>query len=402
MGGSTPYVFAVKNRYGNYRVQKALSKTRGTILSSLDLILDSGVIQSTSDHKVFNGQNWTGGMNVFLGLSSVYHTKYDKIIKQDHLNIAGCQLLDFVLNYEPNDDVYNGNSVGYGISPICIVLPNLVFFIVNPIIFIVAIVLIIIKERKNMKEFLLDLLFEFICFIIIFIIFIIIGILVYLINSFSASSGHIFIYLCSILGLFLFLIFQRIFKIKKWSRFRLILDLILMMLCINTDLSLPFLALTICSTIFYFFDNKIVKYISAFFQYLIMSIFFALLIQLALQFLTRLNIVILGNVIVFVFFFIFSYHISVSSLDLYDVTQEDKISDLIKILFSKDSNISSETSFNNDNEFNILDDLVDEKAEKKSNKSAKITNKYFKRKIIAVYLFENVLIWLLYLKSISL
>ena len=67
------------------------------------------------------------------------------------------------------------------------------------------------------------------------------------------------------MGLFLFLIFQRILKIKKWSRFRLILDLILMMVFIKTDLVLPLLTLTILSTIFYFFDNKISKNISAFF-----------------------------------------------------------------------------------------------------------------------------------------
>ena len=170
----------------------------------------------------------------------------------------------------------------------CVVLPSLVFYIVNPIIFVISVVVIIIKERKNVKEFLWDLLFEFISFIIVLAIYALIGLLVYLINSNSASNGQAFIILTAFMGLFWFLIFQRIFKIKKWSRFRLIFDLILMMLFITTDFALPFLALTIVSTVFYFFDNKIIKYIFAFFQYLIMSLLFAFLLQLALQFKPRL------------------------------------------------------------------------------------------------------------------
>ena len=61
----------------------------------------------------------------------VIRENYDKIISEDHLKIAGNQLLDFVLNYEAEDDSYNGNSVGYGIAPICVVLPSLIFYIVN-------------------------------------------------------------------------------------------------------------------------------------------------------------------------------------------------------------------------------------------------------------------------------
>ena len=225
MGGSPPYGFVIKNSFGNYRIQKTLSKTRGTILLAMNIFYDSGIVTSSTDHVVFNKQNWTGGVNVFLGKASVYHTKYDKIISEDHLKIAGNQLLDFVLNYEAEDDSYNGNSVGYGIAPICVVLPSLVFYIVNPIIFVVSVVVIIIKERKNVKEFLWDILFEFISFIIVLAIYALIGLLVYLINSNSASNGQAFIILTTFMGLFWFLIFQRIFKIKKWSRFRLIFDL---------------------------------------------------------------------------------------------------------------------------------------------------------------------------------
>ena len=384
MGGTPPYAFVIKNSFGNYRVQKTLSKTRGTILFSLNFILDSGIVGSTTDHVVFNKQNWTGGVNVFLGRSSVYHTKYDKIVKEDHLNIAGCQLLDFVLKYETEDDSYNGNSVGYGIAPMCVVLPSLVFYIVDPIIFVVAVVLIVIKERKKRKEFLFDLLFEFISFIIILIIFALIGLFVHLGNPFSASPDQTFIYLSAIMGLFLFLIFQRIFKIKKWSRFRLVLDLILMMVCIKTDLALPLLTLTIISTVFYFLDNKISKYISAFFQYLVMSLLFAFILQVFLQFSPRLGSI-LGNIAVFILFFIFSYHLSASPLDLYDVTEENKMMGLMKDFFSKDANINLDNEVIN-HTGSIKDDLIDDQDEKKSIKSEKVVNKYFNRKVIAIYL----------------
>ena len=82
MGGSPPYAFVIKNLDGNYRIQKALSKTMGSILFSLDFIYNSGIIGSTTDHKVFNEQGWKGGVSVFLGKASAYHTKYDKIEKK--------------------------------------------------------------------------------------------------------------------------------------------------------------------------------------------------------------------------------------------------------------------------------------------------------------------------------
>ena len=299
------------------------------------------------------------------------------------------------MKYETEDDSYNGNSVGYGIAPLCVVLPSLVFYILNPIIFVVAVVLIVIKERKIWKEFLFDLLFEFICFIIILVIFVVIGLLVHLANPFSAAADQTFIYLCSIMGLFLFLIFQRIFKIKKWGRFRLILDLILMMAFIKTDLALPLLTLTILSTVFYFLDYKISKYISAFFQYLVMSLFFALLLQLALQFSQKLGNL-LGNLLVFILFFIFSYHMSASPLDLYDVTEENKIIGLMKNFFSKDSNTNLDNEIIN-KEGSIHDELIDEQEEKISIKSGKEVNKYFNRKVIAIYLLFFYILYIIVL-----
>ena len=197
MGGSPPYLFVIKNDKGNFRIQKTLSKTTGSILLAMNFIYESGIVTSSTDHVVFNEQNWTGGVNVFLGKGSVYHTKYDKINEDksyEHLKIAGNQLLNFVLNYKAENNGENGNSVGYGIAPICIVLPSLFFYITNPIIFVIAVIFIIIKERNSIKEFFWDLLKEFIIFIIIMGIFIIVGLLVCGINSNAASSSQIFLY----------------------------------------------------------------------------------------------------------------------------------------------------------------------------------------------------------------
>ena len=43
------------------------------------------------DHIVFDNQGWSGGLSVFMGKGSAYHTKYDKIDKEEHLKIAGNQ-----------------------------------------------------------------------------------------------------------------------------------------------------------------------------------------------------------------------------------------------------------------------------------------------------------------------
>jgi len=101
-------------------------------------------------------------------------------------------------------------------------------YILIPIVFIVSVLLIIIKERKEIKVFLKDLLKSFICFIIILIFFLLEGLLIYLINSNAASANQVFLGLTALSGFFLFLFLQRIFKIKKWSRFRLIIDALLM------------------------------------------------------------------------------------------------------------------------------------------------------------------------------
>ena len=104
--------------------------------------------------------------------------------------------------------------------------------------------------------------------------------MIYLTNPNSASGNHIFVGLTALSGMFLFLFFQNIFKIKKWSRFRLILDSLLMIVSITTDVSLPLSTLTILSIIFYIFENKIIKFICGIIQVLIMSLLFSFSISL--------------------------------------------------------------------------------------------------------------------------
>ena len=390
MGGAPPFGFVIKSKNGNYRIQKALSKTRGSILLASNYIYATKFTSSSTDHVVFDEQKWRGGVSVFLGKGSVYHTKYDRIDKEEHLKIAGNQLLDFVLNYK--SEGYNGDSIGYGIAPICIVLPILVMYITVPIIFLLSVAVIIYKERESIKLFLQDLLKEFLSFIIILCIFLIQGLLISFINSNSASANKVFVILSSFSGLFLFLLFQQIFNIKKWSRFRLILDSLIMIIFITTDLSVPFSLLTIFSILFYFFDNKIAKFIFGILQVLVMSLFFAFLLDVFMQYTVRFSDL-LGNLVIFLFYFVFSYHISVSPLEFNEIDETKNICELVKDAFDafKDKN-EVEDKFkllNSDNlNYNINDDINNNEVKKKA-----FINKFCNKKGIPLYLL---IIYILY------
>ena len=384
MGRGPPYAFVIKNGVqGNYRVQNTLSKVRGTILLPSNYLLSN--IGSTTDHAVFHQLGWTGGVNVFLGKGSVYHTKFDKIDEDEHLKIAGNQLLDFILKYKSNG--FNGNSVGYGIAPICIVFPMLVIYILNPIIFIVSLFFIILDIKKNVKEFLWDLLKEFISIIIVLIIFIIEGILVYLINSNAHGAKPIFTILLSLSGLCLFLIFKKVFKIKLWIRFRIVSESLLTLILITTDLSIPFASLTIFSIIFYVFNNKIIKFISAIFQYLMMSLILCIIIDIFLQYAPRLGSEFLGNIFCFCLFYIYTYHISISPLDFYEIDNKKVIKNDNEIDENKKTK-SSEAIYNVnliDNEIEENNDIDMEKNIKEYLNEDKFGNKvkiFFKTKII--------------------
>ena len=397
MGAEPPYGFVIKSDNGNYRIQKALSNTRGSILMASNYIYATKFTSSSTDHQVFDDEGWKGGVSVFLGKGSVYHTKYDRINKEEHLKIAGNQLFNFILNYNSNG--YNGNSFGYGIAPICVVLPALVIYIIVPIIFILSILSIIYKEKSNKKLFIKDLLKQLLVFIIVLCIFLIQGILLYLINSNSPSANQVFVILSSLSGFFLFLFFHKIFQIEKWSRFRLISDSLIMIISITIDLSLPFSALTILSILFYFIDNKIIKFICAIFQVLIMSLFFAFLLQIFMQYTTRFSEFI-GNLVLFCLFFIFSFHISVSPLEFNIVIEEKNVYQLIEDVFrNNDNQITNEDSryLNNDVDYNINDEIGRNTLQPKN-------NRFCNKKIIPFYLmviyigFPLILLLILFFK----
>ena len=396
MGAEPPYGFVIKSDNGNYRIQKALSKTRGSILLASNYIYATKFTSSFTDHEVFDDEGWKGGVSVFLGKGSVYHTKYDRINKEEHLKIAGNQLFNFVLNY--NNNGYNGNSFGYGIAPICVVLPSLVIYIITPIIFILSIMSIICKERSNKKLFFKDLLKQLLIFIIVLCIFLVQGILVYLINSNSPSANQVFTILSAISGFFLFLFFHYIFKIEKWSRFRLISDSLIMIISITTDLSLPFSALTILSLLFYLIDNKIFKFICGIIQILVMSLFFAFLIQIFMQYTTRFSEFI-GNLVLFCLFFILSYHISVSPLEFYTVIEEKNIYQLIEDVFKDNFGNSDEDKryLNDDVDYNINDEIGRNTIQPKN-------NRFCNKKMIPFYLmiiyivFPIILLLILFFK----
>ncbi len=88
-----------KNKNDSKNIQKALYKSKGTIFFAIKKFTTL-----TSNHVVFNEKGFKGGVRTFLGLSN-YHTKYDNIKNKEHLFIAGYQLLDFTLNFNPFNNI---------------------------------------------------------------------------------------------------------------------------------------------------------------------------------------------------------------------------------------------------------------------------------------------------------
>ena len=246
---------------------------------------------------------------------------------------------------------------------------------------------IIYKEKNNFKDFFKDLVKEFLSFIIILGIFLIQGLLVYLTNPNSASGNHIFVGLTALSGMFLFLFFQNIFKIKKWSRFRLILDSLLMIVSITTDISLPLSTLTILSIIFYIFENKIIKFICGIIQVLIMSLLFSFSIQILMQYTTRFDDLI-GNLIIFIVYFIFSYHVSVSPLEFNEINDDINLLAIIKDSFKGEKKNEEKDYLN----YNINNENNNE-IENENKSSDSLCRKICKKQLIIVYLM---IIYILY------
>jgi hypothetical protein len=88
----------------------------------------------------------------------------------------------------------------------------------------------------------------------------------------------------------------------------------------------------------------------------------------------------LTNLLIFLVFFIFSYHISASPLDLHEIPENQKLKDLIIYFFKRDK--INYNSLDNDEPGNIISDLLDDSPEKTSSK-----NRFCDKMFIPVYLF---------------
>ncbi len=362
MGSYTPYVYILKNNLGSKNIIKSLVKTKGTILLPLNFLYDRNITSSSTDCVVFNEQNWKGGMNVFIGLTSHYHSKYDKIYKDYHLSICGHQLLDFVINYFPFDDKENGNVFSYGISPFSLYVTDTFVYSFVPVVFIGICVLIYIFEIKMKNEndennFLNDIFKGFICIIIMIIFFILEGLLSYFFNPCSFGSNQFFVVLITFSGLCIFYIIQLIFKVKKWDLIRLLIDSFIMLICITNDLSLPFILNTIFSLLFYLVKNMYLRYIFAIIRIIIMSIFYSILVPLVMQFTTNLK-GLFADIFLYVFFFLFTFHCSIFGFSI--AYSDNKIinhfSDDLKENLKPDNNITEDNKEKeNKDEINLKD-----------------------------------------------
>ena len=316
MGSSSPYILAIKNLEGSYRVQKALSKTYGSIMLCYNYVFDLGIIGSSTDHEVFNPMGWKGVVNVFLGEASHYHTIYDKInIKKskDHLKIVGYQLLQFILNYESKG--YNGNGVAYGISPFVVILPTNLIYTFIIILFINIYFLLINKIKGKIKIIIKDICKGFVLLISVLGIFVLQSILIGIFNTCSYCSNQIFVILIEFSGLCYFLIGNKILKIKDFALFRVFLNSILMIFLIKTDLSIPLFFLTFFSTIFYFVKNSVIRWIILILQIIVLSFNISISISVFMQFTPRLKGII-ADISMHFFYFLFAIHASIPGLSL--------------------------------------------------------------------------------------
>ena len=312
MGSYTPYVYILKNNLGSKNIIKSLVKTKGSILLPLNFLYDKNITTSYTDCIVFDEQNWKGGMNVFIGLSSHYHSKYDKIYKDYHLSICGHQLLDFVINYYPFDNKENGNVFSYGISPFSLYVNDTFVYSFVPIFFIIIVLFICLIEGndKNNYNVLKEIIKGFIGIFFILGFYIFEGYISFKFNPCSFASNQFFVILISFSGLYIFYIIQFIFKVKKWDLIRLLIDAFIMLICITNDLSLPFILNSIFSLLFYLVKNIYLRYIFVIMRSVIMSIFYSILVPLVMQFTTNLK-GLFADIFLYVFFFLFTFHCSI-------------------------------------------------------------------------------------------
>ncbi len=361
MGSSTPYIFSLKNYDGSSNVIKSLSKTKGSILLPLNFFYNSNIIKLNSNHIIFNKQNWKGGVNCFLGMTSHYHTKYDTINKEYHLEIIGHQLLGFVLNYKPFNLKGNDNVFSFGISPICLVFSSLTLYIFIPLFFIIIIVIIYFKEDETMKNSLFEIFKCLIMTIIIFGFFLLESFISYKSNSCSFASNQFFLVLISFSGLCIFYISLLIFKIKKFDLFRLIIDSLIMLIGITTDFSIPFSLCTLFSLLFYLFNQIYLRYIFGILRIFITSFYYSNLMQLIMQY-TTFQKGYKADLFLYISFFLFSFHCSIPGIsiiindkELNEIEEIEKLNTIPELEGSKDELfLESIDNYKSENEKDFL------------------------------------------------
>ena len=357
MGSSTPYLFTLKSKNGSKNIQNALSNSKGTIFLPLNFLFNTKITTSTSNHIVFDENGFKGGLNVFLGLGSHYHTKYDNIKNKEHLFIAGHQLLDFVLNFNPYDnDNDNNNVYSFGICPFCFIISSTFCILIIIFFFISTYAYIYLYEGKNIKKCLFEILKFVIMFILVLLFFILESFISYLFNTCSFASNQFFLILISFSGLCIFYLMQIIFNITKWDLIRLFFDSLIMLLLITTDVAFPFIFITVCSFLFYIFKKKYLQYIFSLIRTIIISLYYSNLIQIIMQYTTRIKGY-LADLLLYLTFFIFSFHCSIPGIAI-AYNENDSIYNI---------NIEEmEPILNNFNEFQSdfeNDDLIERKKE---------------------------------------
>ena len=310
----------------------------------------------TSNHVVFNEKGFKGGVRTFLGLSN-YHTKYDNIKNKEHLFIAGHQLLDFVLNFNPYDnDNDNNNVYSFGICPFCFTISSTFCILIIIFFFISTYAYIYLYEGKNIKKCLFEILKFVIMFILVLLFFILESFISYLFNTCSFASNQFFLILISFSGLCIFYFIQIIFNITKWDLIRLFFDSLIMLLLITTDVAFPFIFITVCSFLFYIFKKKYLQYIFSLIRTIIISLYYSNLIQIIMQYTTRIKGY-LADLLLYLTFFFFSFHCSIPGIAI-AYNENDSIYNI---------NIEEmEPILNNFNEFQSdfeNDDLIERKKE---------------------------------------
>ena len=347
MGSYTPYIFILKNNLGSKNIQKALSKIKGNIFLPLNYLYDKNISKSITDCIIFNEEKWKGGMNVFLGLSSHYHSKYDKIYHSYHLLMAGHQLLEFTLNYFPFDDNYNSNVFSFGICPFCVIVNDNIIYSFIPIFFVVIILLIYLLEKENFEIYKFDYLKGFFVIVLVFIFFVFQSFISYIFNPCSFASNQFFFVLISFSGFSFFYFLQIIFKVKKWDLIRLFLDSFIMLISITTDLSIPFLLVTIFSLLFYLFNNFYLKFCFAILRNIIMIFYYSVLIPLIMQFTTNLTGY-FADIFLYSSFCVFTFNFCIIGFALFfNENNEEEDESIEKLITNNDEKENSKNSKDN-------------------------------------------------------